>query len=108
MTPVDRARWAERQKAREDAEDELAVVARTTRGPGHPWSEEEALRVARLARGFVAEALVDALANVPCFCTPNRPELSRPDWCVRHLILDRVKLNTVTTQLLMDLGDASG
>ena len=94
--------------ARKDSETELAEVARTYRGPGHPWSEDEAARVAKLARGFVARALVDALAGVPCFCTPDRPELGRPDWCVRHLILDRVKLDTVTTQLLMDLGDASG
>lgn len=55
------------------------------------------------ARTVIATELRAALAGIPCFCTPDRPELERPDWCVRHLILDRLGGDLALEELAIEV-----
>lgn len=43
-----------------------------------------------LARVAVDNRINVLLRDMPCFCTPQRPELGREEWCAKHWILKRL------------------
>jgi len=85
-------------------DDELHQLASIRRGGGHPWSETETNRISLLAKAVVARHIQVVLADIECFCTPNRPELERRYACVVHLILDRLDINKLAAGTLVDAG----
>lgn len=51
-------------------------------------SESERLRF--LARVAVDNRINTLLRDMPCFCTPQRPELGREPYCTKHWVLARL------------------
>lgn len=36
------------------------------------------------------DSLLARLRTIPCFCTTNRPELDRTNWCAKHAMIHAV------------------
>jgi hypothetical protein len=53
----------------------------------------------RAARVAVDRAIRDRLASMPCFCTPERPELGRKDWCAKHWLLVRLDREALAAEV---------
>lgn len=60
-------------------------------------TESEQLRW--LARVAVDNRINLLLRDMPCFCTPNRPELGREAWCAKHWILKRLDRDTLAGEV---------
>jgi hypothetical protein len=56
-------------------------------GPPAAKPTDEQLSAARVA---VDRAIRSRLDAMPCFCTPERPELGREAWCAKHWVLGRL------------------
>lgn len=51
------------------------------------------------ARRAVDRRIRQILDDMPCFCTPGRPELGREPWCAKHWVLNRLDRDTLATEV---------
>jgi hypothetical protein len=53
----------------------------------------------RAARVAVDRAIAKTLDGVPCFCAPERPELGRPDYCLKHVVMARLDRDALAAEV---------
>lgn len=63
----------------------------------HRVTDFEQLRY--LARVAVDRRINALLREMPCFCTPQRPELGREPWCTKHWILKRLDADALAGEV---------
>lgn len=68
---------------------------------GHGVNESE--RIRWLARVAVDNRINALLRDMPCFCTPERPELGRQDWCAKHWVLKRLDRDALAGEVQQTL-----